>query len=672
MKKRGISAVVATVLIILIVVAGIGIVWKVILPLFAKLDYLSYSDVQLNIVFQGYTIYDPDMKFAFVQIKRGQDEVDITGLEIGFNFEGTTKTYQTTAVPEPGGKHTYKFNFTADGLADEGDPDKVTVAPIFILNNQIKLGEILDEETMPLGKVYLSINEWKDARIEAEDNSIVTHTGPGDQPGCAPNCTGASCGDDNGCEGKCIVQDCGLNMKCDSSGECVEDYEEIPESCGNGTLDLGESCDDGNNLDGDGCSADCKIEISDCATLDQIGKSYVLTNDISGGENDACIIIEANDTTFDGQGHTIDVTHSGAGAHGRYGAGIATEPVYPEKWLSGVTVKNTVITNAKSQGVYFQQTIDSTISGINSSNNKEYHGILLFITKRILIENNILNDNAQYGLAALFSTPEDLSLKNNQICNNRDTDIVLGSGTHTDLGGNTYLTEDVGDWLGPSAGTCPPATGAIYGCGAILDQEGNTYYLTQDINNYEDGACITIAANDITLEGNNHKITDPRTTYNKRDIIYANSLTGITIKNILLEGGSDNIYLNNIDNSLMKNITTRNAHYNGFKVWNSEGTIFEENTMTGNSWEGIWFYFSSANIVRNNMIRDNGWGLWFESGSIDNQIEGNTICNTELDLECQPWGWGDIQNQIDLGGNTYSTNNSCDAWLQPSVGICSA
>jgi len=37
MKKRGISAVVATILIILIVVVGVGIVWKVILPLFAEL-----------------------------------------------------------------------------------------------------------------------------------------------------------------------------------------------------------------------------------------------------------------------------------------------------------------------------------------------------------------------------------------------------------------------------------------------------------------------------------------------------------------------------------------------------------------------------------------------------------------------------------------------------------
>ena len=32
--------------------------------------------------------------------------------------------------------------------------------------------------------------------------------------------------------------------------------------CGNNIVDPGEDCDDGNNVDGDGCSADCKIEVA--------------------------------------------------------------------------------------------------------------------------------------------------------------------------------------------------------------------------------------------------------------------------------------------------------------------------------------------------------------------------------------------------------------------------
>ena len=187
MKKRGISAVVATILIILIVVIGVGIVWKVILPLFAELEYLSYSDVSLKIVRQGFTVYDEEQNFAFVQIERGKDEVNVTGIEIGFNFNGTTKTYQSKSVPTPNGKYTYKFNFTNDsdmGIPDGVAPNKVTVAPIFKIKDKVRLGKILDSEAMPVGRIRLSASEWENANKEAATPIVVTTgSGGGDEPG---------------------------------------------------------------------------------------------------------------------------------------------------------------------------------------------------------------------------------------------------------------------------------------------------------------------------------------------------------------------------------------------------------------------------------------------------------------------------------------------------------
>ena len=187
MKKRGISAVVATILIILIVVVGVGIVWKVILPLFAEIEYLSYSDVQLNVVFQGHTVYDENQHFAFVQVERGSDEVNMTGIEIGFNFDGTTKTYQSKNVPSPRGTYTYKFNFTNDsdmGIQEGVTPDKVTVAPIFTVNNKVRLGKILDEKPMPVGRVHLSAEAWAAANEDAATPIVVTTgSGGGEEPG---------------------------------------------------------------------------------------------------------------------------------------------------------------------------------------------------------------------------------------------------------------------------------------------------------------------------------------------------------------------------------------------------------------------------------------------------------------------------------------------------------
>jgi hypothetical protein len=238
MKKKGISAIVATILIILIVVVGVGIVWKVILPIFAEIEYLSYSDVRLNIVFQGYTVYDPSKDFAFVQIGRGQDDVNVTGLEIGFIFEGNSKTYQTEAVPEPGGRYTYKFNFSADGLKDQV-PSKVTVAPIFRRNNKFKLGKILDEKPMPSGNIHMSPGEWEEARQEATQNILVIHPFGGTIPGVPENESEVECVF-TGVEicGNGVDEDCvgGVDDGCDVlgyffAGDGVENDPYIIENC---------------------------------------------------------------------------------------------------------------------------------------------------------------------------------------------------------------------------------------------------------------------------------------------------------------------------------------------------------------------------------------------------------------------------------------------------------
>jgi TonB family protein len=47
-----------------------------------------------------------------------------------------------------------------------------------------------------------------------------------------------------------------------ATGKCLENCGDQPAApvCGNGSREDGEQCDDGNTLDGDGCSATCRIE----------------------------------------------------------------------------------------------------------------------------------------------------------------------------------------------------------------------------------------------------------------------------------------------------------------------------------------------------------------------------------------------------------------------------
>jgi uncharacterized protein (TIGR03382 family) len=42
---------------------------------------------------------------------------------------------------------------------------------------------------------------------------------------------------------------------------CLVGLSKLPK-CGDGILDPDEQCDDGNDFDGDGCSSDCKLEVT--------------------------------------------------------------------------------------------------------------------------------------------------------------------------------------------------------------------------------------------------------------------------------------------------------------------------------------------------------------------------------------------------------------------------
>ncbi len=111
----------------------------------------------------------------------------------------------------------------------------------------------------------------------------------GDSAACNADCTLASCGDfvvnaaadedcDSGavdsatCDADCTVATCGdavsnaaAGEQCDDGGESAAcDVDCTPSDCGDGLLNLtaGEQCEDGNDVDGDGCSSTCQIEVT--------------------------------------------------------------------------------------------------------------------------------------------------------------------------------------------------------------------------------------------------------------------------------------------------------------------------------------------------------------------------------------------------------------------------
>jgi FlaG/FlaF family flagellin (archaellin) len=63
MNKRGISVVVATVLIILITIAGVSVIWVGVLPMISESFEFSELEGRVSVVSGGgYTVYDADLE----------------------------------------------------------------------------------------------------------------------------------------------------------------------------------------------------------------------------------------------------------------------------------------------------------------------------------------------------------------------------------------------------------------------------------------------------------------------------------------------------------------------------------------------------------------------------------------------------------------------------------
>lgn len=135
-NKRGISAIVATVLIILITVAAVTLIWAAIIPMINEDLETIDIDTQFNVVSSGgYTAHDPSNDMISVQIKRGPDERTINEVDIIVMYnDGNTITYRKPA-PGPNEMITHEFKGETGKT-----PISVKVVPIIIKGNEEETG----------------------------------------------------------------------------------------------------------------------------------------------------------------------------------------------------------------------------------------------------------------------------------------------------------------------------------------------------------------------------------------------------------------------------------------------------------------------------------------------------------------------------------------------------
>ena len=144
-NKKGISAIVATVLIILITVAAVTIIWAAIIPMVTQLDSVTACSTavqQVQVEDKGYTCFNDVSNRIEVQVSRGAKDFNLTGLQILVVTAGTTDSYllgdaAVTPSTVPGGNEEVVYIIT--GIT--GIPNEVKIAPVIALG---KTDEVCD------------------------------------------------------------------------------------------------------------------------------------------------------------------------------------------------------------------------------------------------------------------------------------------------------------------------------------------------------------------------------------------------------------------------------------------------------------------------------------------------------------------------------------------------
>lgn len=224
LNKRGVDAVVATVLIIMITVAAVAIIWMTIIPMIkTSLTESTAEKVSLSIeTAGGYTVWDENNENLKVQIKRGADNSNLTGIQIVFfnGIESRIYVINGSNIPSPNLMTVVGF-----ALGGFGKPETITIYPI--VNGK-------------MGEASSKISELKISSKVIEPNEIdygnvltlVDET----------DCSDGIDNNDNG------LIDC-LDSSCEGIDSCE--------------FELELSCEDSFDNDGDG-DVDCSD--SDCSS----------------------------------------------------------------------------------------------------------------------------------------------------------------------------------------------------------------------------------------------------------------------------------------------------------------------------------------------------------------------------------------------------------------------
>jgi len=195
------------------------------------------------------------------------------------------------------------------------------------------------------------------------------------------------------------------------------------------------------------------------------------------------------------------------------------------------------------------------------------------------------------------------------------------------------------------------------GCGDTLTE---SHTMSYDLLCGGDG--LIIGASDIVLDCGGHKIIGP----GGHNGIHLEGWVGVTIKNCIIKGFENGIYLRWSDGNTLSNNTASTNSQSGIAIYESGDNIIRDNELSYNL-DGLKImsgeYGSGRSITDNNIAHNTNNGIHLE-GQYETSISGNEVTSNGRGIHLR-WSYDNTLSNNEIRSNTYgidSTANSDNAF----------
>lgn len=363
-------------------------------------------------------------------------------------------------------------------------------------------------------------------------------------------------------------------------------------------------------------SATTQTTLTECQDITSSG-TYTLGDDITDFDSqghpskDICFTITADDVTFEGNGHTIELHETAILVQGDR---VTVENVVVERGSGGPLV-----------GIRYQHAADGTVRSNELTDVRT--GIDLVSAQTVTVEDNTVDLSGSNGIRIRGTGTEDAVVRNNRITDSGHNGIIVETGAVENEIRNNEISGSARN-------------------GIEVRTDDNVVVGNTLTDNSHSGLSV--------VTGSRNEIRDNDVTQNRGPGIDFDSATNNEIvANLVEDNNGDGIYFYDSDDNLVRenDVTT---NYDGVELSASSHNIVRNNTITDNTENGTYAHDrSDFNGFFYNTIDDNrDYGFAFVDAGGNEMIASSAVDNGEAAV----WIAGNGVNHatdLQIGSSTY-------------------